>query len=285
MTRFRLVVTIGLAALVIAGVGVGMAVANGESSPQGTRTASPSEVTTAPSPSDGSSYTYYRSMMGRYGSGSMMGGSVDNMMSASGYRWMMGGTAAPGWMNGGELPGYMMGTNTDAGEVMGALFANAPGPRISSAQAAQLGNEMPTGATDNGGRNTITFSGQSVHFVALASPSNGPDETFRIAGLVNPTIVVHRGARVGIEVVNADPNTAHGLVVTANGSTSSWMPMMTAGPAFNSAALWFLGNPTSAGMHVGMLSLTAETTGTYQYLCPVPGHAQKGMAGSFVVVG
>src|SRR5664280_45891 len=143
MTRFRLVVTIGLAALVIAGVGVGMAVANGESSPQGTRTASPSEVTTAPSPSDGSSYTYYRSMMGRYGSGSMMGGSVDNMMSASGYRWMMGGTAAPGWMNGGELPGYMMGMNTDAGEVMGALFANAPGPRISSAQAAQLGNEMP----------------------------------------------------------------------------------------------------------------------------------------------
>jgi hypothetical protein len=36
MTRFRLVVTIGLAALVIAGFGVGMAVANGESSPQGT---------------------------------------------------------------------------------------------------------------------------------------------------------------------------------------------------------------------------------------------------------
>lgn len=34
-------------------------------------------------------------------------------------------------------------------------------------------------------------------------------------------------------------------------------------------------------MHTGTFSATAP--GTYQYLCPVPGHAQEGMAGTFAV--
>jgi len=59
--------------------------------------------------------------------------------------------------------------------------------------------------------------------------------------------------------------------------------MMTAPPAFTESALWFLGIPTSAGMHVGTLHFTAGAAGTYQYLCAVPGHAQKGMVGTFVV--
>ena len=61
------------------------------------------------------------------------------------------------------------------------------------------------------------------------------------------------------------------------------MPMMTARPAFTGSALWFLGNPTFAGMHEGTLAFTASTPGTYHYLCPVPGHAQKGMRGIFTV--
>ena len=61
------------------------------------------------------------------------------------------------------------------------------------------------------------------------------------------------------------------------------MPMMTAQPAFTGSALWFLGNPTPAGMHAGTLTFTASTPGTYHYLCPVPGHAQKGMTGVFAV--
>ena len=57
------------------------------------------------------------------------------------------------------------------------------------------------------------------------------------------------------------------------------MPMMTSRPAFTGSALWFLGNPTTAGMHTATLTFTATTPGTYHYLCPVPGHAQEGMAG------
>lgn len=274
MNRKRLVALIAVAALAIGGLGVGVAVAaSHHSSSQGATSGTV----------DGSAYSYYQSMMGRYGGNSMMGGSYGSMTGVSGYSWIMGGANAPGWMHGGTLPGYMMGADTDPGKVMGRLFANGPGPRVSSVKATQLGNSVPVDTSVSAGNNSITFSGNSANLVALASPAGGPDETFRMAGTVNPTISVKTGTRVTIEVVNADPDTAHGLVVTATGSASSWMPMMTSPPAFTGAALWFLGNPTSAGMHAGTISFVASTPGTYQYLCPVPGHAQKGMVGTFVV--
>ena len=244
----------------------------------------------------GAAYSYYQAMMRRLdggsggGAGSMMGGgaqsgqpSAGSMMGNSGYRWMMGGRSAPEWMRGQALPGFMMGSATDAGKVMGALFANAPGTRVSPAQAARLGNQVPAGATVSRAEHRITLSGASIRIVVLASPSGGPGETFRVAGMVNPAIVVTAGARVSMEVVNTDPGNANGLVVTGGRAGSGWMPMMTARPAFPGSALWFLGSPTAAGMHAGTLSFTAAVAGTYRYLCPVPGHAQEGMAGAFVV--
>ena len=232
--------------------------------------------------SAGSSYDYYRSVMDSYGAGSMMAGPSRPTTGRFGYGWMMGGAGAPGWMRGQSLPGFMMGGSTDPGKVMGRLFADAPGPRISPAEAARLGNAMPAGASRDRAANRLTFTTTSVRLVVLASPSM-PAERFRIAGMVDPTVVVPAGAQVQVELVNADEDMAHGLVVTTSGAASSWMPMMTAAPAFSGAALWFLGEETSAGMHTGTLSFSATAPGTYQYLCPVPGHAQEGMAGAFAV--
>jgi rusticyanin len=227
-------------------------------------------------------------MMGSYvGGTSMMGGSGSNqwMMGPAGYRWTFGGTSAPAWMRGERLPAGMMGTGTDPGQVMGKLWANVPGPRVSPGQAAALGSQAPAGARIDRAARTITFTSGSVHLTAVASPAGGPDETFRIAGMVNPTVIVPAGARVSIQVINADPDTAHGLVITARGDRSSPMPMMTGRPAFPGSALWFLGNPTAAGMHAGTFTFTAAIPGTYHYLCPVPGHAQKGMTGTLTVSG
>jgi rusticyanin len=166
---------------------------------------------------------------------------------------------------------------------MGSLFASAPGPRVSAAQAAQLGSQVPAGATLDRAANRIIFTGTSVRLTVLASPADGPDETFRIAGLTDPAITVPAGAQVSIDVINADPDTAHGMVITAGGNTTSPMPMVTAHPAFPGSAVWFLGSPTPAGMHAATLSFTATTAGSYRYLCPVPGHAQEGMTGTFTV--
>jgi rusticyanin len=267
------------AVLIAGGTGTGLALAaSGTNSPASP--APPAAATAA-----GPGYAWYRSMMGSLDNGSMMGGTGYGwMMGATGYRWMMGQAAtAPAWMRGHAVPGFMMGTSHDPGGVMGRLWANAPGPRVSPAQASRLGSEIPVGATADRAANRITFTGSRVRIVVLTSPSGGPDETFRVGGLVNPAIVVTAGSSVSIEVINADPDTAHGLVVTASQDRSSWMPMMTAAPAFRGSALWFLGNPTSAGMHAGTLTFTASTPGAYHYLCPVPGHAQKGMTGTFIV--
>jgi rusticyanin len=213
---------------------------------------------------------------------SMMG--EGGTMGGSGYTWMMGGASvAPQWMQGLQLHGSMMGSSTDMGRVMGRLFADAPGPRVSAPAALALGSHAPPRTTVDEGANRITFNGDQVALTVLASPPRGPDETFRVAGLVNPTVVVQSGAQVALTLVNADNDTAHGLVVTSPTGSSSSMPMMNASEAFKGAAVWFLGNPTAAGFHEGTMTFTADTPGTYRYLCPVPGHADKGMAGTFVV--
>jgi len=273
MTK-RLALLISVVALAATGLGTAIGIA----------VAGPGGGAPAPATATGQGYQWYRSMMGsRYG-GSMMGGSPGGPMTGpSGYRWMMGGPGAPGWMRGGTLPGAMTGGRADPGKIMGTLWADAPGPRVSPPQAARLGSLVPAGASIGRASHTITFTGADVRLTVVASPAGGPDETFRAAGLVNPAITVPAGARVSIRLINADPDTAHGLVVTASPARSSWMPMMTAAPAFGGSALWFLGNPTAAGMHAGTLTFTASTPGAYRYLCPVPGHAQQGMAGAFIV--
>jgi len=288
MKHIRLAAVLGAVAITAAGLGAGAAI-TGCGSTAKAPAATASARTAAPAA--GSAYSYYLSMMRRVypgSSGTMMGGGTSYgwMMSGTGYRWMMGSLgAAPAWMSGTALPGFMMGTVRDPGEVMGALFAGAPGPRVTPAGAIRLGTLVPVGATVIRARNEITFSGTSVRLTVLASPAGGPNETFRIAGMVNPDIAVHPGAHVSIQVINADPDTAQGLVITTSDAAASAMPMMTARPAFPGSALWFLGNPTAAGMHAGTLTFTASTPGTYHYLCPVPGHAQQGMAGTFTVTG
>lgn len=262
--RSRRAVAVSLAAAVAAaalGVSLGVALSGSSKSAAGGTAAS---------------YSYYQSVIGRHGPASMMG--------AGGYGWMMGGAHPPGWMAGSGLPGSMMGSSADPGEVMGSLFADAPGPRVSSAQAARLAGQVPAGASVDRAAMRITFAGSSVAFAVVASPA-AADDKFEVAGLVNPTIVVPAGARVSIQFVNADSTSAHGLVVTAAGASTSWMPMMTSPPAFTAAAAWFLGDATAAGAHIATVTFTAATAGSYQYLCPVPGHAQKGMAGAFIVAG
>ena len=274
MTRERIGVLAGIAVIAAAGLAAGITVA----------ASGPSSQSAPGGASAGQRYSWYHSMMGRYYGGSMMRGSPGGwMMGHAGYRWMLGGASPPGWMRGGHLPGSMMGTSTDPGKVMGALWAGAPGPRVSPQRAARLGSQIPAGASASRARHTITFTRTSVRLAVVASPAGGPDETFRIAGMVNPQVIVPPGSRVSIQVINADPDTAHGLVVTAGNPRSSWMPMMTTTPAFTGSALWFLGNPTAAGMHTGTIAFTATRPGTYHYLCPVPGHAHEGMTGTFTV--
>ena len=227
-TRRQTMILAGAAVIAAAGIGTGAAIA---------ASGSPGQPAASAPASASPGYPWYRSMMtGYYGNGNgsgMMGNSSYGwMMSEAGYRWMTGGAGSPGWMT-GALPSAMMGTGmtgggTDPGKIMGSLFASAPGPRVSTAQATALGTQVPAGAQVSNAANTITFTTTAVRLTILASPAGGPDETFRAAGLVNPRIIIPAGAHLAINLINADPGTAHGLVITASDATGSWMPMMTA---------------------------------------------------------
>jgi hypothetical protein len=85
---------------------------------------------------------------------------------------------------------------------------------VSAGQVRSLGNQVPVGAAVAACANQITFKTSSVSLVVEAVSANNPDMIFRIAGLVDPMVVVPLGARVGVEFINADTAEAHGWVVT-----------------------------------------------------------------------
>jgi len=196
------------------------------------------------------------------------------------------GPSAPGWMHGALMPGSMMGAGTDPGRFMGQLWAKAPGPRVSVGQAGQPGRPGPGGRPRIAqAAKAITFSTATVRLVAVASPAGGPDETFRIGRPGQPPPSPSRpGPRSASRSSTPTRDTAHGLVITASQNISSPMPMMTR-PArvhrLGAVVSW--ANPTNAGMHTATLNFTGTTPGTYHYMCPVPGHAQEGMTGTFTV--
>ena len=68
----------------------------------------------------------------------------------------------------------MMGTGNDPGKIMGRLWADAPGPRVSASAAARLGSQTPAGARADRAANTLTFTGPAVRADrARQSPREG----------------------------------------------------------------------------------------------------------------
>ncbi len=210
--------------------------------------------------------------------GAVLGGT--GAAASSSWTGSGGGLGAFGFMG----PGMMGGGAGDMGQAMGSALAGRVGQPISQAQATALGASAPAGATVGQTAKRITFQTSDVRLAVVASPSGGPDLTFRIAGLVNPTIVVPLGATVTVQVVNADPDMSHNWAVVNAQAPFSYMSMMS-GAVFAGASSAPLGDPTSAGLPSETISFTASTAGTYTYLCQVPGHAAQGMYGTFQVVG
>jgi hypothetical protein len=114
-------------------------------------------------------------------------------------------------------------------------------------------------ATERGDLRGYRVNLQHLYLHYRRRSAVGPDETFHLAGTINPKITVRAGARVSIQVINADPDTAHGLVITSGQGRFPWIPMMTSWLAFTGSALWVLGNPTVVGIHVPLARLVVFT--------------------------
>lgn len=160
-----------------------------------------------------------------------------------------------------------------------ALAGHSPG-YVSAFQARALDSEIPRGARENRAADTITFSSRQVSFTVVAVPPGGPDMTFRIGGLVNPALVLPAGAAVRVEFINADTDEAHGWEVTSAGPPFQFG---LGGPAITGALARPLGDPTGAGDGAETITFRAGPAGSYEYACPMPGHAQMGMHGKIIV--
>lgn len=151
---------------------------------------------------------------------------------------------------------------------------------VSAATARALGSQVPGGAHADAATGTITFTSARVAFTVVAVPPGGPDMSFRIGGLVNPALVLPADATVQVEFINADTDEAHGWEVTSD------TPPFEFGlgpPAISGALASPLGDPTSAGDGAETITFRAGPAASYQYACPMPGHAQMGMHGAIVV--
>lgn len=184
--------------------------------------------------------------------------------------------SAPGWLT-GRQSGFVPG---NVGQAMGRPLAGRAPQTVTLAQAETQADAPPAGAVVDRAANAIRFGGKTAAMTIVASPPNGVDMRFRVAGLQDPTIGVVRGALVKIHFVNDDSDSAHGWllldpVVTVGNSVH--------GPRAFPGAFALLGDPTSAGQPAVTIAFRASRSGTYRYECPVPGHAAMGMHGTFVV--
>ena len=199
--------------------------------------------------------------------------------------------AAPG--TGGGNPGMPMGGRSVAGSSSSSSLAQSIGTQVgtamaglapqtvSLAQARTLGDQVPAGARLDKAANAITFTSHSVSFTVVAVPPGGPDMTFRVAGLTNPAVVVPQNAQVTAQFINGDNDEAHGWMVVNEQPPFRFYQPKT--PIVSGAFSGLIGDPTANGQGASTFTFQAGPAGTYQYICPMPGHAQMGMHGPFIV--
>jgi rusticyanin len=245
---------LGAALVAVLAVGAGYAIGHAAEPPAGRAAASPSR----PTPTSTT------------GTGSPMPTATPT--TGAGQQQGMPPESATGYSN-NQLAQFIA-------EQAGSRLARSSPSYVSASSARALDSQVPPGARADARTDTITFASGTVSFTVVAVPPSGPDMTFRIGGLVNPTLVVPFNATVRVRFINADSDQAHGWEVTADG------PPFEFGlgqPALAGALARPLGDPTAAGYGTESITFRAGRAGRYQYACPMPGHAQMGMHGAFVV--
>lgn len=194
------------------------------------------------------------------------------------------GNAGPG-SHGGENAGSTHGMGHVGSRGTGMMAGETSGSLWTSAHVAALVAQSETGVTIDRATNTITYHSAHDLLVPLAAPAalHIKGMQWEIDGLINPKVVVPRGARVTVDLVNADKGYMHGFEVTTAHPPFSEMAMMQGSDAFRSSFIMPIVPETNGGQYHRSTAFTARALGTYYYICPVPGHAAAGMAGKFVV--
>lgn len=185
----------------------------------------------------------------------------------------------------GMGPGMMMG----GGEANHPVDANWNGGLLSYGQAQTYIRDGHNLGRVNAKANTVTYSGPDVTINMVAVQPGHDDQTFEVAGLTNPTLIVPLGATVHLTVVNMDygDNMEHGLILTPAPPPYPYISMMYTGPGLVQVEplLPWRSEKDVAQAHYAALSTTfvARDPGRFWYVCPTPKHAEQGMYGKFEI--
>ncbi len=187
--------------------------------------------------------------------------------------------------------------------MMGGGMMSTQGQSVPIDQAIQTMKVTPQYATLLQANNTIVFNSKSIALVALTMgherasnltgrtpPAYSSGDVFVIYGLINPTIVIPRGASLEVTVVNLDEDMYHNFIVAtasppypyvamqrgimASGYQGGWLAMMPFLPPAD--------YPRGIA-HEYSYSFVASAASSLWYLCTYPGHAQEGMYGEIHV--
>lgn len=181
--------------------------------------------------------------------------------------------------------GLFLGAAKAPGTMMGGPSGSMGSSSVTSAaQLATTVRQGEQGAIINRRTDTVTYRGPTALIVALASPHGKPNMTWEIDGLVNPTIVLPPGTEVTVDLVNTDWGYRHGFMVTTSPPPYPYMAMMGLPTQF---LLMPLPERTTQVLATARYYTRQghfrASRGIYYYLCPVPGHAARGMYGKIVV--
>ena len=146
--------------------------------------------------------------------------------------------------------------------------------------------------------NEITLTSNRVDIVAFAlmpdnatrltglqPPTYSTDDVFVIGGLINPTLVIPKGATVNFTVINLDDDMYHDLVVST--ASPPYPDMVMHSMMWGGSFLYMMPILSPADYASGWAptysySVTIPNVSNLWYFCTFPGHAQSGMYGEIV---
>ncbi len=177
--------------------------------------------------------------------------------------------------------GHSFGSMGAGQGMMGSGSSNNAGQTFTPQELQQLGLTVAKGATVIG--NTLHYNGLRPEVVALGAPPGRPGMFWEVGGKINPTIVVAPKSEITLVFADGDPGQHHGFELTTAAPPYARMAMMSGSVASPGAFIMPVEPPSGNTWHGETITFTAPSPGTYYYICPVPGHAQQGMWGRFVV--
>ena len=161
-------------------------------------------------------------------------------------------------------------------------FSSPVSAVLTPSMTARWARQTSRSALVNRQSREITFLTRRVRMVALAAPIalHRGGMQWVIDGLVNPAIRMPEGAQVEVVVINADATHWHGFSVTDVRDFARAQDV----PVFAGAFIGMVPPITPAGEQWAEASFVAERVGTFHYVCWLPGHAARGMWGTWTVV-